>query len=165
MDNIDRMLVKAWDHCRAEREGGYKYLQTNEYFMFHHIAHMAYHFVHGGCGIKPFIDLLIIKNKIGYDEKKAEALLAKEGFFEFYKKAMSLSEIWFDDKNHTPTTNDIEDFILGGGVCAEGDRLTTPLKAAIATEIFAGETGPQVQLLIARLGNSAGLLGAAALWM
>ena len=58
-----------------------------------------------------------------------------------------------------------EAIILGGGVCAEGDRLTIPLGNAISTNIFGGEMGPRVKLLVARLGNSAGLLGAAALWM
>ena len=53
--------------------------------------------------------------------------------------------------------------ILGGGVCAQGDSLLKPLQAFLNKEIFAGERGPQVQLHIATLGNSAGLLGAAAL--
>ncbi len=58
-----------------------------------------------------------------------------------------------------------EAIILGGGVCAEGDRLLKPLQKIMDSEIFAGEKGPQVKLLIATLGNRAGLLGAAALWM
>ena len=111
-----RSLSEIWQSGEAKEISRHRFEMTPEMFLFFHIYHTAKHFVHGGCGIKPFIDLLIIKNKIGYDEKKAEALLAKEGFFEFYKKAMSLSEIWFDDKKHTPTTNDMEDFILGGGV-------------------------------------------------
>ena len=58
-----------------------------------------------------------------------------------------------------------EAIILGGGVCAQGDALLKPLQAFLDREIFAGEKGPRVQLLIATLGNNAGLLGAAALWM
>ena len=56
-----------------------------------------------------------------------------------------------------------EAVILGGGVCAEGDRLTAPLQAFVDENIFAGAKGPQVKILTATLGNSAGLLGAAAL--
>ena len=55
--------------------------------------------------------------------------------------------------------------ILGGGVCAQGDALVKPLQTLVDKEIFAGELGPQVPVLIAKLGNSAGLLGAAALLM
>ena len=58
-----------------------------------------------------------------------------------------------------------EAVILGGGVCAEGDRLIQPLQAFVDQEIFAGEKGPQVKILTATLGNLAGLLGAAALWL
>ena len=55
--------------------------------------------------------------------------------------------------------------ILGGGVCAEGDKLIKPLQAFLDKEIFAGEKGPQIKILTATLGNSAGLLGAVALWL
>ncbi len=55
--------------------------------------------------------------------------------------------------------------ILGGGVCAQGETLLKPLREILKNELFAGEKGPQVELLIATLGNNAGLLGAAALWM
>ena len=55
--------------------------------------------------------------------------------------------------------------ILGGGVCAQGDTLIKPLQALLNKEIFAGDLGPQVPIVIAQLGNSAGLLGGAALLM
>ena len=53
--------------------------------------------------------------------------------------------------------------LLGGGVCAQGDNLIKPLQSILDREIFAGDKGPQVKILIAGLGNSAGILGAAAL--
>lgn len=56
-----------------------------------------------------------------------------------------------------------EAIILGGGVCAQGDNLVKPLQEYLNKELYAGEKGPQVKILIATLGNSAGLLGAAAL--
>lgn len=55
--------------------------------------------------------------------------------------------------------------ILGGGVCAQGDALVRPLQDILDKEIYAGEMGPQVKILTATLGNRAGLLGAAALWL
>lgn len=58
-----------------------------------------------------------------------------------------------------------EAIILGGGVCAQGDNLVKPLQAFLDKEIFAGEKGPQVKILTATLGNAAGILGAAALFM
>ncbi len=58
-----------------------------------------------------------------------------------------------------------EAVLLGGGVCAQGDALVKPLQALVDAEIFAGEMGPQVKIITAELGNSAGLLGAAALFL
>ena len=58
-----------------------------------------------------------------------------------------------------------EIILLGGGVCAQGSALTKPLQKLLDKEIFAGELGPKVKIRIAELGNSAGLLGAAALFM
>ncbi len=55
--------------------------------------------------------------------------------------------------------------ILGGGVCAQGDGLIKPLQALLNKELFAGDLGPQVPIVIAKLGNLAGLLGGAALLM
>ena len=55
--------------------------------------------------------------------------------------------------------------LLGGGVCAQGEVLTKPLQALLDKEIFAGDLGPQVEIRIAELENSAGILGAAALLM
>ena len=53
--------------------------------------------------------------------------------------------------------------LLGGGVCAQGDSLIKPLQKLVDEEIFAGDLGPQVPVKVAELGNSAGILGAAAL--
>ena len=58
-----------------------------------------------------------------------------------------------------------EVILLGGGVCAQGDNLIVPLQKKMNEEIFAGSRGPQVPILIAKLENSAGILGAAALLM
>ena len=58
-----------------------------------------------------------------------------------------------------------EALILGGGICAEGERLTKPLQKHLDRDIFGGEDGPAVKILTATLGNRAGILGAAALLM
>lgn len=58
-----------------------------------------------------------------------------------------------------------EIIILGGGVCAQGEALIKPLGKILERDIFAGNKGPEVKILIAELENDAGLLGAAALLM
>ncbi len=58
-----------------------------------------------------------------------------------------------------------EAVILGGGVCAQGETLLAPLRKMLNEEIFAKDLGPEVKILVAKLGNDAGSLGAAALCM
>ena len=58
-----------------------------------------------------------------------------------------------------------EVIVLGGGVCAQGDNLIKPLQTYLNREIYAGDKGPRVKILIAELGNTAGILGAVALWL
>lgn len=58
-----------------------------------------------------------------------------------------------------------EAIILGGGVCHEGDNLILPLRSIMNRDLFAGSRGPRVEILTAVLGNRAGILGAAALWV
>lgn len=58
-----------------------------------------------------------------------------------------------------------EIILLGGGVCAQGDVIVKPLQKMLDEKIFAGELGPKVKIAIAELGNTAGMIGAAALLM
>lgn len=54
--------------------------------------------------------------------------------------------------------------LIGGGVAAQGTRLTKPLQALADREIFAADYAP-VEIRCASLGNRAGAYGAAALFM
>lgn len=58
-----------------------------------------------------------------------------------------------------------EAIILGGGVCAQGDYLINPLKRIIKDFSYGGERSPKVDLVIASLGNDAGLIGSASLFL
>ena len=58
-----------------------------------------------------------------------------------------------------------EAILLGGGVCAQGDTLIPPLQKLTSEGLFGKDKGPSVPILVAKLENSAGLLGAAALLM
>ena len=55
--------------------------------------------------------------------------------------------------------------MLGGGVCAQGDNLIKPLQKVVDREIYAGEFGPKCPIVVTKLGNKAGTLGAAAFAM
>lgn len=54
---------------------------------------------------------------------------------------------------------------IGGGVCNEGDYLLKPLLEKVFQETYSREGTPQTQIKIAKLGNDAGIIGAATLGM
>ena len=55
--------------------------------------------------------------------------------------------------------------VLGGGICAAGDVFLTPLKRKVNRGIFGGTKFAPVEIVVASLGNDAGIYGAAALAM
>ncbi len=66
----------------------------------------------------------------------------------------------------TGVTNTINTFqpdilCLGGGVCNEGDPLLLPMKAIVKKENFTRNSAKNTEIVIAALGNDAGLIGAA----
>lgn len=52
---------------------------------------------------------------------------------------------------------------IGGGVCNEGDTLLIPLKAAVAEQIYSKHSAKNTDIVICKLGNDAGIIGAAML--
>lgn len=52
---------------------------------------------------------------------------------------------------------------IGGGICNEGDNLMKPLLEKVWGETYSREGTPRTKILIAKLGNDAGIIGAAVL--
>lgn len=63
----------------------------------------------------------------------------------------------------TNTINIFQPDILcvGGGVCNEGDPLLLPMKAIVKEEVFTRNSEKNTEIVIAKLGNDAGIIGAA----
>lgn len=114
----DKILSKIWDYAAEEKKGSFQKRFSDEAFYFYHIAHMAKHFVNGGCGIKPFIDLWVYNHskniQINIDKRKG--LLSKGELLKFAENAEKLSEIWFGNIEHTDITRQMEKYLLKGGV-------------------------------------------------
>ena len=53
---------------------------------------------------------------------------------------------------------------IGGGVCNEGDNLLIPLREQVAGEVYTRRGSKNTKIVIASLGNDAGIIGAAYLW-
>ena len=50
---------------------------------------------------------------------------------------------------------------IGGGVCNEGDPLLLPVKALVKEEVYTRNSKKNTEIVIAKLGNDAGIIGAA----
>ena len=113
-EQLDGLLSRVWEY--AEKVDAAEYRETREFFAYHHIAHMAYHVLFGGCGIRTFLDLWIMRKKRFYDEEKLSELLKKADLTKFYETVRDLTDVWFSGKEHTELTEKLEDYILSGGV-------------------------------------------------
>lgn len=116
MRQADSVLDAVWQACLLEEPWGYRYKMTNEMFLFYHIVHMANHFVYGGCGVRPFLDLWLLEKKMEFDREELGRLLKQTSLESFYESALALSSVWMDETPHNEITSQMEQFILTGGV-------------------------------------------------
>ena len=110
---MDAVLKDVWEY--TEKSEGHKFIETNDYFVFHHIAHMAYHLLAGGCGIRPFVDLWILKRHDFFNEATVEEFCKKTKIYDFYKAINALIKVWFEGAEHVEITEKLEKYILTGG--------------------------------------------------
>lgn len=114
MKSIDTLLSVCWDHATVRE--GCEYCFSNEYFIFHQVAHALYHFLHGGCGIRPFLDIYLLKRSCDYDSDELDAMLSKVEAKRFFEIASKLADVWLGCDEHDDVTRRMERFIILGGV-------------------------------------------------
>lgn len=110
------VLKNVWNTAKIRDGFSFWYEMPDEMFYFYHIAHMAKHFETGGCGIRPVLDLWILDNIQEADTEKRNELLAQGKLLKFADAARKLSRIWFAEEEHDLISEQMEDYILGGGV-------------------------------------------------
>lgn len=116
MKNIDPLLQKVWNYSEKKENSESQFRQTNEFLMFHIIAHMYYHFLSGGCGIKAFIDLMLLNKKLAFDKAEVLRMCTSCDIGKFYGAALKLVDVWFNGEEHDELTAFMENFIFKGGV-------------------------------------------------
>ncbi len=111
----ESILQTVWENA-SSIDGTSEYLLSDEMFYYYHIAHMAKHFVCGGCGIRPFLDIWVLNHCKNGDLEKRNVLLAAGGLDSFAASAERLLQVWFDGAEHTDLTKQMEQYLLSGGV-------------------------------------------------
>lgn len=116
-DALDKGLEQVWDHV-VPVESSTQCRMNEEFFMYHYFAHMSYHFVTGGCGIRPFVDSYLLQCKMEWDQSMLDSLLERGGIRQFGKMVLRLSKAWFTSEHQIsePTEKQILNYVLCGGV-------------------------------------------------
>lgn len=114
---MDAVLGTVWQHTVSK---GCYHLERPAFFLFHHLAHMAYHFLSGGCGIRTVMDLWLLLNHSRCSPAEVLTLCEQGGLSVFAEQMCALADVWFGDGEHTDVTRKAEQFILHGG--AYGSR-------------------------------------------
>ena len=116
LPKASRMLQSVWD-CTLPAPGCHYHMEmSNQMFMYYHIVHMAKHFLHGGCGIRPFLDLWLMQKKVRIDADQLRKMLEESSLSKFYDTATALSHVWLSGNRHNAVTKEMEQFVLKGGL-------------------------------------------------
>ena len=116
MKNIDKSLKKVWNYVKPMEEGRYRSVMTPEYLLFHSYAHMVYHFVNGGCGVRFVVDSWILEHSLTYDEAVFWKLCKESKIDTFVESVRKLARIWFADEKHNDMSKKMQTYIITGGV-------------------------------------------------
>ena len=121
-----RLLDAAWSSSSGlvgDTDSMERFL-TPEHFYVYHVAHMAKHVLHGGCGIRPFIDLYLIRSHTNRDGATVEAMLTECGLARFEAMAVRLADAWMtgDGADLSPELSAFEEYVLTGGVYGSSEQ-------------------------------------------
>lgn len=112
----DIPLEQVWDFSKPKADLPMDYEMSNEMFYYYHIAHMAKHFLIGGCGLRPFIDLFVMRSAFEFDEAKKNELLEEGGLLKFAEQIEALCSVWLCGEKHSELTLQMQEYIFKGGV-------------------------------------------------
>jgi len=108
--------MTVWENSSVKEGCQYEYEMNNEMFYLYHIAHMVKHFIRGGCGIRPFVDIFVFKNNVSLDRKKLDSLLDKNKILAFANAAEEYVDVCFKNGKRTELIDDMQSYIFRGGV-------------------------------------------------
>lgn len=115
-DNIDRVLDRVWDDVYPVAEGRYEHRMTDEFLMFHVFAHMYYHFIQGGCGLRFLVDIWLMQQAMTFNRDQLQTLYKVCQLETFVGYVEKLAEVCFGQGEHDEITAMMEEYIMTGGL-------------------------------------------------
>lgn len=119
---LDQMLDKVWQYSEPVPGKRFQHQQTNAFLLFHLLAHMSYHLINGGCGIRSFADIWLLENHLNYDRKLLQSLCCEAQLDLFYHNVNYLIGVWFEGKKHNFTSKSLEQLVITGGSFGNADN-------------------------------------------
>lgn len=110
-----KIMEGIWDDATPLPGKQYHMVISDRLFYYYHMAHMAKHFVHGGCGIRTFLDIWILNHRMEFDPAARNALLEEGKLSAFARGAEALAECWFSGAPMDKNALTFQNFILSGG--------------------------------------------------
>ncbi len=110
---LDAVLQNVWSYVIPEQGSRCRF--TDEFFLFHIFAHISFHFLHGGCGVRSLTDIWVMGHKMGLTCEYAKDLLKQAGIYQFADEITSLAEACFSGKPKNSFTDTMLLYILNGG--------------------------------------------------
>lgn len=124
--NCAAVLGGVWQNARPASPESFTMVMPEELFYFYHIAHMAKHFVlGGGCGIRPFLDIWVLNNRVRYDAAARHALLKNGKLLEFALAAEKLARVWFSGEQPDPMCAQMEAYLFRGGLYGDSQTIVS----------------------------------------
>ncbi len=117
---LDAVLKDAWDYTVPVN--GVERAFSKEFFAFHLYAHMAYHFVSGGCGIRSLLDIWVMEHKMGISYACAKELLEQAGIYQFAAEMSALAQRCFSERMGDGVSDPVLRYIFQGGVYGSVDN-------------------------------------------
>ena len=141
-EHYDEALADAWETSLPDGDAENRRVMNPELQLAYTVMHTAKHFHNGGCGVRFIMDLFVLENKLEYDSKKVDAILAKCNLTKFYSEIHRLAQVWFADGEHTELTKNMQDYIIGSGIYGTLDN-----KVAV----FQVEKGGKLRYALSRI--------------
>lgn len=116
--NMDKVLGRVWDYVvKSDSQHRKCELQlTPEFMMFHIYAHMYYHFINGGCGLRFLVDIWFAEKALELDRNKLEKFYEEAQLTTFVRYVEKLIDVCFGQGDHDEITEMMEEYILTGGL-------------------------------------------------
>lgn len=138
----ESVLKQVWEYTEPAPGKECHLLMQDEMFYFYHMAHMAKHFMEGGCGIRTVMDIYILQHRMSFDAQKRESLLAEGELLKFARSVEQLSQVWFAGEEADEQTLQLERYLLDGGIYGTVDN---------RVKIQQGQKGGKLGYILSRI--------------